>query len=128
MRSIAYHHCESEYNLRLMICTFGDDMPTSSDDMPLLSQWIKKNHSRVRLWFFLAEKERFELSRRYYRPTPLAGAPLRPLEYFSMVESAVSQDSQVILYPILCLLSICFFIFFYVSQKNLPTFCTVSLK
>ena len=32
---------------------------------------------------FLAEKERFELSRRYSRPTPLAGAPLRPLEYFS---------------------------------------------
>ena len=33
---------------------------------------------------FLAEKERFELSRRYSRPTPLAGAPLRPLEYFSL--------------------------------------------
>ena len=32
---------------------------------------------------FLAEKERFELSRRDNRPTPLAGAPLRPLEYFS---------------------------------------------
>ena len=33
---------------------------------------------------FLAEMERFELSRRYYRPTPLAGAPLRPLEYISV--------------------------------------------
>ena len=33
---------------------------------------------------FLAEKEGFEPSRRYSRPTPLAGAPLRPLEYFSM--------------------------------------------
>ena len=33
--------------------------------------------------FYLAEKERFELSRRLSRPTPLAGAPLRPLEYFS---------------------------------------------
>ncbi len=32
----------------------------------------------------LAEKERFELSRRLSRPTPLAGAPLRPLEYFSV--------------------------------------------
>ena len=32
----------------------------------------------------MAEKERFELSRRYSRPTPLAGAPLRPLEYFSV--------------------------------------------
>ena len=36
---------------------------------------------------FLAEKERFELSRRYSRPTPLAGAPLRPLEYFSVYSS-----------------------------------------
>ena len=40
----------------------------------------------TKYWGFqiLAEKERFELSRRYSRPTPLAGAPLRPLEYFSM--------------------------------------------
>ena len=29
------------------------------------------------------EKEGFEPSRRYKRPTPLAGAPLQPLEYFS---------------------------------------------
>ena len=36
---------------------------------------------------FLAEMERFELSRRYSRPTPLAGAPLRPLEYISRVTS-----------------------------------------
>ena len=32
---------------------------------------------------FVAEKERFELSRRLTRPTPLAGAPLHQLEYFS---------------------------------------------
>ena len=57
---------------------------------------------------FLAEKERFELSRRYHRPTPLAGAPLRPLEYFSIGELAVFQNSRVILYPIFAVLSICF--------------------
>ena len=34
--------------------------------------------------FYASEKERFELSRRLSRPTPLAGAPLRPLEYFSV--------------------------------------------
>ena len=35
--------------------------------------------------FCLAEKESFELSRRVlWQPTPLAGAPLRPLEYFSI--------------------------------------------
>ena len=32
----------------------------------------------------MAEKERFELSRRLTRPTPLAGAPLHQLEYFSV--------------------------------------------
>ena len=32
----------------------------------------------------LAEKERFELSLRFTRTTPLAGEPLRPLGYFSM--------------------------------------------
>ncbi len=32
----------------------------------------------------MAEMERFELSRRLTRPTPLAGAPLRPLEYISV--------------------------------------------
>ena len=35
--------------------------------------------------FSLAEMERFELSRRLSRPTPLAGAPLRPLEYISVL-------------------------------------------
>ena len=51
----------------------------------------KKNLSLthcVQLRFLLAEKERFELSRRYSRPTPLAGAPLRPLEYFSVYSLA----------------------------------------
>ena len=41
--------------------------------------------------FSLAEKERFELSRRYNRPTPLAGAPLRPLEYFSIGGPPISS-------------------------------------
>ena len=40
--AVVYHHCERVYSLRLMIYTFGDDIPTSSDDMPSLSQWIKK--------------------------------------------------------------------------------------
>ena len=42
---------------------------------------------------FLAEKERFELSRRSSRPTPLAGEPLRPLGYFrrSMVNELAER-------------------------------------
>ena len=44
----------------------------------------KENPTLTGRVLFLAEKERFELSRRYSRPTPLAGAPLRPLEYFSL--------------------------------------------
>ena len=40
-----------------------------------------KNKKDTRKWvsFLLAEMERFELSRRYSRPTPLAGAPLHHL-------------------------------------------------
>ena len=45
-----------------------------------------------RVHFNLAEKERFELSRRLSRPTPLAGAPLRPLEYFSKGCQRSSQN------------------------------------
>ena len=44
---------------------------------------------------FLAEKERFELSRRYNRPTPLAGAPLRPLEYFSVYSTQTAACSRL---------------------------------
>ena len=39
---------------------------------------LNQTHS-VRFRFLLAEQERFELSRRYSRPTPLAGAPLHHL-------------------------------------------------
>ena len=63
---------------------------------------------------FLAEKERFELSRRYNRPTPLAGAPLRPLEYFSVYssQSAVAWDLRhTILYTFFIFLSSPFLLF-----------------
>ena len=44
----------------------------------------KKSPQSTDFWWFesfsiLAEMERFELSRRYSRPTPLAGAPLHHL-------------------------------------------------
>ena len=64
---------------------------------------------------FLAEKERFELSRRDNRPTPLAGAPLRPLEYFSVYSSQAAVCSRLrhrLLYTILILLSSLFLSFF----------------
>ncbi len=45
--------------------------------------------SKFKLFFNLlaklAEKEGFEPSRRYSRPTPFPGEPLRPLGYFSLV-------------------------------------------
>ena len=65
---------------------------------------------------FLAEKERFELSRRDNRPTPLAGAPLRPLEYFSVYSSQAavcSRLQQRLLYTIFILLSTPFLSFFH---------------
>ena len=65
------------------------------------------------------EKEGFEPSRRYSRPTPLAGAPLQPLEYFSW--SSIFQTiffsaplmTQKLLYSTFTRLSTDFFLFFY---------------
>ena len=52
MRCIVYHHCERRYSLRLMIYTFGDDIP-------LLSQWIKKfDKSKLVEFFGLPEQIR----------------------------------------------------------------------
>ena len=74
--------------------------------------------------FFLAEKERFELSRRYNRPTPLAGAPLRPLEYFSVYSSqaafAETCDTPII-YDFFAFVNIFFnfyFVFFLLLFEN----------
>ena len=55
----------------------------------------KRRHTK---WcvFFLAEWEGFEPSRRFWRPTPLAGEPLRPLGYHSESIS-YSLDCQSIL-------------------------------
>ena len=52
--------------------------------------------------FSRAEKEGFEPSRRFTRPTPLAGAPLRPLEYFSecvfpMWRRDITPDARMII-------------------------------
>ena len=54
----------------------------------------KKRYLSVSL--FLAEWEGFEPSRRFWRPTPLAGEPLRPLGYHSESIS-YSVDCQSIL-------------------------------
>ena len=80
----------------------------------------------------LAEKERFELSRRYSRPTPLAGAPLRPLEYFSKYscEMPVAFSRRfLILYTFLPALSRAFCIFSCLpfkmfSDRLMPDGCT----
>ena len=50
-RSFVYHHCEKKCSLRLMIYTFGDDIP-------LLSQWIKNR--QVETCRFLVEATGFE--------------------------------------------------------------------
>ncbi len=50
----------------------------------LLSGGVNKNNLSKSSGYSVAEKERFELSLRYKRTTPLAGAPLRPLGYFSI--------------------------------------------
>ena len=51
-RSFVYHHCERKYSLRLMIYACGDDIHAARDNMPLLSQWIKKfSFNRTRIFW-----------------------------------------------------------------------------
>ena len=81
----------------------------------------------------MAEKERFELSRRYSRPTPLAGAPLRPLEYFSVYSSRSAvciQPATPILYTFLACLSSPFLFFakFFYILFHFCFFCPHFLK
>ena len=56
-----------------------------SNNQPSDSQIIILSINHLLSSFMRAEKEGFEPSRRSTRPIPLAGAPLRPLEYFSKV-------------------------------------------
>ena len=73
-----------------------------------------------------AEKEGFEPSRRDKRPTPLAGAPLQPLEYFSW--SSYFQiwnlrsfpDAKVIILDIFLFVNVYFFNFFLQNKGFLP--------
>ena len=46
----------------------------------------QKKKDTIHIVSFLARKEGFEPSRRFWRPTPLAGEPLRPLGYFRRYE------------------------------------------
>ena len=62
--SLVYHHCERRYSLRLMIYTFGDDIP-------LLSQWIKKFDRSKLVEFFGEEGEILSLRKRNFAPLQL---------------------------------------------------------
>ena len=55
-----------------------------------------KRQSPERATAFLAEKERFELSRRYNRPTPLAGAPLHHLSISPLIKAKISYEQAVV--------------------------------
>ena len=67
-----------------------------------------------------AEKEGFEPSRRLTRPIPLAGAPLRPLEYFSryfLYKITSLRDALFILLKTVLFVNL-FFNFYYISDAN----------
>ena len=61
-----------------------DSLIILSNRQSFVNNFFKKNFEQ-HLLQIRAEKEGFEPSRRLTRPIPLAGAPLRPLEYFSKV-------------------------------------------
>ena len=64
------------------------------------------NHNGERGIWTLAPRE---------RPTPLAGAPLQPLEYFSIQQISAEQDLVYQLCSILSIIFFIFLIFFYFS-------------
>ena len=69
---------------------------------------------------YRAEKEGFEPSRRSTRPIPLAGAPLRPLEYFSryfLYKITSLRDALFILLKTVLFVNL-FFNFYYISDAN----------
>ena len=95
----------------LIICATLATQAAAQQINELLLRQRKKHPLRV---LSLAEKERFELSRRDNRPTPLAGAPLRPLEYFSVYSSqvAVCRNLRLDYYTLfLCLCQAFFYLF-----------------
>ena len=57
------------------------------------------------------------------RPTPLAGAPLRPLEYFSILRVSRFQNPRYLLYPIFALLSIYFLIYLKKTFRDIFISC-----
>ena len=69
---------------------------------------------------YRAEKEGFEPSRRSTRPIPLAGAPLRPLEYFSryfLYKITSLRDALFILLKTVLFVNL-FFNFYSISDAN----------
>ena len=113
----------------VMICqAYGNPQSSASSlrGTPTAA-WIKKFREQSSR-NFLAEKERFELSRRYSRPTPLAGAPLRPLEYFSVYSSRSAvciRPATSILYTVFACLSSLFGKFFSLFGFCQPFFCMI---
>ena len=90
----------------------------NSDILSCLSLFVN-NFLNLFIWF-KAEKEGFEPSRRSTRPIPLAGAPLRPLEYFSryfLYKITSLRDALFILLKTVLFVNL-FFNFYYISDAN----------
>ena len=90
----------------------------NSDILSCLSLFVN-NFLNLFIWF-KAEKEGFEPSRRSTRPIPLAGAPLRPLEYFSryfLYKITPLRDALFILLKTVLFVNL-FFNFYYISDAN----------
>ena len=70
-------------HLTMRCCRFATACIYYQTSITLSTTFFKKIEQLI--FQIRAEKEGFEPSRRSTRPIPLAGAPLRPLEYFSKV-------------------------------------------
>ena len=72
-RSVVYHHCESEYNLRLMIYSLWRDIPVKADEIHANAWWytiafaMDKKIPSPKTWNFLAPPAGLEPATRAYR-------------------------------------------------------------
>ena len=90
----------------------------NSDILSCLSLFV--NNFFILFRKYRAEKEGFEPSRRSTRPIPLAGAPLRPLEYFSryfLYKITSLRDALFILLKTVLFVNL-FFNFYSISDAN----------
>ena len=122
-KGILLAFCDTCHSLALPESATGSGRARPSRASVALVQISQIKNKTTRLGGFIFWRRRRDLNSRagYIRPTPLAGAPLRPLEYFSIVLRELPlpfRSRQIIIsyfyeFVKVFLLKLLFFIYFF---------------